>query len=311
LEGRLPGALPDPFCKPMRPAHDPLVEVVLLRTSPIDFSLVFRVFHGVMDGQAALAFSANVFRHLRGEPLAEQRSTQTDRAFALRHGAKHRPLDLKPDCRPRFAGGLARRDELYWLRRSVRGKWLGTTCRVAQAVAAFYGDAPVRILIPASLRRLEPQATPCGNLTLPLYLSVAGTDDWHAVYRRLFAALQANADLNLAATEAGLPRWLPSGVVQLALALLVRWQARSSRFFCAATLTNLGRVDLASYSAPQAHALTLYSLPTHQPLVPFSLAITELESHLELVWSSYAGVVPPDVAEQVLDRIAGALAPQR
>lgn len=311
FEGRtrlLPGDMGGLLGRPMRPDRDPLAEVVLVREAPDRFALVFRIFHGVMDGQAGLAFLANVFRHLRGEPLVAQRSTETDRAFLLRHGAARRPVAVRPDCRPGFPGGLARREDLYWLRRTVPGQWLGTTSRVACALATLYPRGPVRVLLPASIRRLEPQAPPCGNMTLPLYLTVSAEDGWYAVYRRLFAELQAGADLNLAATEVGLPRWLPSWVVQAALEAVVRWQARSNAFFSAATLTNLGRVDLAALSAPQARARTLCSLPTHQPLVPLSLAITEHAAHAEIVLSAYAGVVPPNLGGQVLDAVEAALA---
>jgi hypothetical protein len=175
-------------------------------------------------------------------------------------------------------------------------------------VASFHGIGPVRVLIPANVRRLEPQVTPSGNMTVPLYLVVSPDDDWSVAYRRLFAELQAGADLNVAATELGLSRWLPSWVVQLALHLVVRWQVRTRRFFSAATLTNLGRVDLATFSTPQARARTLYSLPTHQPLVPCSLALTEHEGHVEVVLSAYAGVMPAARGLAVLDAIALELA---
>jgi hypothetical protein len=294
--------------QPMRPDREPVTEVILVREAPVRCSVVFRVFHGVMDGQAALAFVANVFRHMRGEALVPQRGTETDRAFLLRHGGTRRPLVLRPDCLVPTAGGLPRRDEVYWLRRTMPGRWLGLTARVARAVAVFHGIGPVRVLIPANVRRLEPHVPPSGNMTVPLYLAVSPDDDWSVAYRRMFAELKAGADLNVAATELGLSRWLPSWVVQLALGLVVRWQARTRRFFSAATITNLGRVDLATFSTPQARARTLYSLPTHQPLVPFSLALTEHDGHVEVVLSAYAGVMPPARGLAVLDAIAVELA---
>src|SRR5262245_20294854 len=62
--------------RPLSPFHGPTCEVVLAPSSRP--RIVFRSFHGVMDGRGLLHFAEEVFRALRGEQLVGSSCTLSD-----------------------------------------------------------------------------------------------------------------------------------------------------------------------------------------------------------------------------------------
>jgi hypothetical protein len=291
------------FHKPMLVNSSHVAEVFLIRESGHHFSILFRIFHGVMDGQGALAFVDNTFRALREEPLTLARDTITDQDFILGQKASRHPISLTCNFSPIFQTGAPHKNEIFWKRITVKGKWFGLTARIASSVASFSKHNQVRILIPSNIRRISSKPPVCGNFTLPLYLDILKTDNWLNIYRKMYSEIQQNKDINLAATDFGFINWFPSWAIQLILRVLLVWQKRTNRFFSSATITNLGTLNLNRYCTNELSTQTLYSLPTHQPLVPLSIAVTEFSHHVEIVLSSYEKVVPHDFAERLLKKI--------
>ncbi|MFI9270846.1 amino acid adenylation domain-containing protein [Kitasatospora sp. NPDC052896] len=297
--------------------REPGCEVLLLpQTAGRPTALVFRAFHGVMDGHGARLWMGEVFRALRGEPARAVRSPLTDDRLLVELGAagRRRPTPLLDQRSPLSAGGPAggrpRADVVaLWRRRTLPGRQPWLTARLAQAVADAAGTARApraRVLVPVDLRRHRPEVAATGNLTLPVFLDLTAGEPWRRANARLLRALAEQREL-AGGFESALAR-LP---LPVATALLRAGRAaavRRDRHLASAIVSHLGRIDPADCSGGGFTARSVHALPVHAPLVPVSCVAIELPDRTELVVGCQG---PGPVAElsaradRLLDRLAG------
>src|SRR5688572_7611074 len=139
------------------PHTGPTCEVLLHRGERT--TLVFRAFHGVMDGRGVLLWVHEVFRALRGEAAVGADATETDLGLLERLGPVTRRTGLRFDTPSPVApasAGAVRDTEFLWHRRTVQGGHAGLVAKLA-AVLADAADAPsTRVMVPVDLRRHDP-----------------------------------------------------------------------------------------------------------------------------------------------------------
>ncbi len=290
--------------------------------------IMFRAFHGVMDGLGVLAWATDVFRALRGETPVGAASRITDYELVDRLGAVGRrprttlgwrsPLDVadpapvlrdlgvmaaetpsRAAMTPRSTGLGAGRGA-GWARRTIDGNHPGLVARLAAAIAATTGRRS-RFLVPVDLRRHDPHLRSTANLTLPVFLDTDAGEPWDELHERLLRALAGRRELTGGTAERIAYR-LPLGLLAPAL------RAAAPKNLCSAILSHLGRVDLADFTAPGFQASTVYSMPVHAPLAPLSIVATEPPGRTEL---AIAHNGPAQAAEALFDTIEAALAPHR
>jgi hypothetical protein len=295
------------FTKPMDPRRGPTSEIFMIRHRTNQIYLVFRVFHGTMDGQGILIWIDNIFRALRGEELVVAHSKLTDLDLIRRHQYHHKIERPSFSYQPRFRTSWPNRTNLYWQRLQVPGQFFGCTAKVAKELSALFHGDHFQILIPSNIRRLEKGLISTGNLSLPLYVEFQKDDDWLAISRKIFAAIKRGDDLSLPSADFGILNRLPSLLIQWFLRLAVFRQTLTQRYLNCATITNLGSIHLGAFSTAKLQATTLISLPTHQPLVPLSIAIAEHKQATEIVIGSYQEVLPQHLAKKLLIQFGRAL----
>jgi amino acid adenylation domain-containing protein len=293
--------------QPLDPENGPTCEVLVAGGT-----IVFRAFHGVMDGRGALAWAADVFRVLRGEPPAGAPSRVTDYAMLSALGAPGRRPALWPNLAPPIPDAGPPR----WVRRTVDGHHPGLVAKVSAAIAAYGSEqhgqhnsvGRSRFMVPVDLRRHDPALASTANLSLPIFLDIntdvtAGestTDTgWEELHERLLRALADRRELTGGAAERIAYR-LPLRALAAAL------RATRGRYLCSSVVSHLGRIDLEAFSTAGFTASTVYSLPVHAPLAPMSVVATEPPGHTELTLAHHG---TPQDAEALLDAIERALAP--
>ncbi|MEY9212586.1 non-ribosomal peptide synthetase [Thermobifida halotolerans] len=267
-------------------------------------AVVFRAFHGVMDGRGVLLWAAGVFRALRGEPVPPAKDTLTDDALAARLGAVGRRPLLGPRWRSPLGGGPRAAGPGVVLRRPVDGRHPGLVARVAAAVAAGHG--PSRFMVPVDLRRHAPEAASTGNLALPVFLDGRDGEPWQAWHGRLLRALAERREAVVGRAERALAALPVVGAAAL-LGLADSAMTRTGRYLSTAIISHLGAVDPADYSGGGFTASAVFSLPVHSPLVPFSVVAVESPGRTELTLACAATAAGP--AQALLERIADTLAP--
>ncbi|MER5731788.1 amino acid adenylation domain-containing protein [Streptomyces sp. NPDC002138] len=216
-----------------------------------------------------------------GSAFPDQGAAGSATPGRVTHGPE-RTLPLGEAAAGSAAAGSAARgpvtdggERTLWLRRTVPGHHPALTARLAQALADATGRA-ARVMIPADLRRYDPDMAATGNLTLPLFLDLRPDTEWTVAHTRLLTALAEGRECatGFESVAARLPRAATALLLRAAQAAATR----TDRYLATAVVSHLGRLDLDEYRGGGFTATALHALPVHAPLVPISLVAAETGS---------------------------------
>ncbi|WP_278261966.1 peptide synthetase [Nocardia sp. AG03] len=289
---------------PIGPTPETTVEVLLLTGAPT--TLVFRVFHGVMDGMGMVLWVTNVLRALRGEDPVAQPDPVADQELVDRIGAPGKPTPMVPRYRSAVGRGRQRhglpRHLLRHRRVEVAGP--GALARVCALLAAETKGTS-RIMMPVDLRRHDPALRSTANLALPLFLDLAPGQDWTAIKEQIKTGLGQRRELNqLANTKITL---VPDAVNRGVLHTTNWLGARTGRNLASATVSHMGRFTGTELAVPGFQPTGLFVLPQHSVAMPLLFGITEFDGHTDLTVSARNGVGIEARLEALLDRIVAML----
>jgi hypothetical protein len=289
---------------PIGPTPDRTCEVLVLTGDPV--TIVFRVFHGAMDGMGVRMWAMDVFRVLRGEQPLGATDPTTDADVVARMGAPGRPTLVLPVFPSAVGGGRQDRAASPWLLRNrsipVTGK--GTVARVAAMLATKAG-AKSRFMIPVDMRRHTPHLRSTANLALPLFLDVEPGDDWRVINADKRIGLQQNHELNQL-DNGGLSHF-PSFAVRAVLRAANWAGSRLDRNIVSAALSHTGRFELHELSWPNFTATAVRVLPQHTGIMPLLFGIVEYGGTTDLTVSCRNGEGVEARLESLLDHIASTL----
>ncbi|MEX2969989.1 non-ribosomal peptide synthetase [Streptomyces sp. C184] len=289
---------------PLAPGDGRSCEVAL-RTEGATTTLVFRVHHAVMDARGALAWTADVFRALRGEAPVGAPSPLYDLALLDALGGSPRE-PAAPRWRSPLAGvrhGRAPR----WQRRTLHGTHPGLVAKTAAALADLAPGA-TRVMVPVDLRRHRPQLRSTANLSLPVFLDGRAGAPWEQWHEQLLRALAERRELTVGEEESAAR--LPLAPLAALLTAAHTATAAAGRYPCSALVTTLGRIGPDEVSAPGFEARTVYSLPVQAPFVPLSFTAVECAGRTELAMSHPGGPRADSRAAALLDAVCEALSPR-
>ncbi|MFE5540552.1 non-ribosomal peptide synthetase [Streptomyces sp. NPDC056519] len=288
---------------PLDPSTGRGCEVVML-TRKTGTTLLFRAHHAVMDAMGALAWTAEVFRALRGEALVGAPSPLYDLALLDALGGTRRerltPARLSP------LAGVRRGRAPRWLRRTLHGSHPGVVAKTAAALADL-SPGTTRVMVPVDLRRHRPQSRSTANLSLPVFLDGTAGEPWEQWQERLLRALAEDRELSTGGEEsmARLPLRPLSGLLTAAHTLT----AAAGLHPCSALVTTLGRIGPEVVSAPGFDARAVYSPPVQAPFVPMAFTAVECAGRTELVMSHPGGPRADSRAAALLDAVCESLSP--
>lgn len=286
------------------PTPDATVEVLLLTGAPT--TLIFRVFHGVMDGIGMVAWVTNVLRALRGEDPVPQPDPVADQELVAKVGAPGRPTPMIPRYRSAVGRGRQHRDLAPHLlrHRRIEAAGPGALARVCALLAAETPGTS-RIMMPVDLRRHDPTLRSTANLALPLFLDIEPGRDWTAIKDQIKAGLHERRELNqLASTRITLvPDPVNRGVLRT-----TNWLgARLGRNLASATVSHMGRFTAEELAVPGFRPTGLFVLPQHSVAMPLLFGLTEFDGHTDLTVSARNGAGIEARLEALLDRIVAML----
>ncbi|MRH86839.1 peptide synthetase [Nocardia sp. SYP-A9097] len=289
---------------PIGPTPESTLEVLLLTAAP--FTLVFRVFHGVMDGMGMVMWATDVLRVLRGQEPVGAADPIADEELERKVGAPGRPALMLP----RFGSalGTGRQDPgepRHLLRhRTIHATGPGAMVRVA-AILADEGGPLSRIMIPVDLRRHDPELRSTANLALPLFLDARPGVDWKQLNADKRIGLQERRELNQ--MQAARLSNLPPGPGRVLLRSLNWAGSRLGRNLASATVSHMGRYDFEELAVPGFTPTSIRVLPQHSVAMPLLIGLTEGGGRTELTVSARSGRGIQDRLEALLDRIVKTL----
>ena len=289
---------------PIGPTPETTVEVLLLTGAPV--TLVFRVFHGVMDGMGMVLWVTNVLRALRGQDPIPQLDPVADQELVDRVGAPGKPATMVPRYRSATGRGRQRRGVARHLlrHRRIDAAGPGALARVCALLAAETPGTS-RIMMPVDLRRHDPALRSTANLALPLFLDIESGRDWTWVKEQIKTGLRERRELNqLANTRITLvPDPVNRGVLHTTNWLGARW----GRNLASATVSHMGRFTADELAVPGFRPTGLYVLPQHSVAMPLLFGLTEFDGHTDLTVSARNGDGVEARLEALLDRIVAML----
>lgn len=289
---------------PIGPTPDRTTEVLLLTGAQT--TVLFRAFHGVMDGMGLRLWVDDVFRALRGQRPVGAPDPVADAELVARTGAPGRPTLVLPTFEA--PSGRGRQDPAAprWLlrHRTIEATGKGIVARVA-AILAGESDTKSRFMIPVDLRRHDPALRSTANLALPLFLDVAPGEDWETVRERMRGGLRDRRELN--ELDNGKLSKFPDAVLRTVLRGSNWLGARLNRNMVSATVSHLGTVDLDEMAVPGWTPTAMRLLPQHSGAMPLLFAMVESHGKLELTVSCRNGAGVEPRLEALLDTITARL----
>ncbi|MEU2121721.1 peptide synthetase [Nocardia niwae] len=289
---------------PIGPTPDRTTEVLLLTGAQT--TVLFRAFHGVMDGMGMRMWVDDVFRALRGQSPLGAPDPVADAELVARVGAPGKPTLVLPTFGAPTGRGRQDPAAPRWLlrHRTIEATGKGIVARVA-AVLAAESEGRSRFMIPVDLRRHDPGLRSTANLALPLFLDVSSGEDWSTISGRMRAGLRAKQELN--ELDNGKLSMLPDAVVRAVLRGGNRLGARLNRNMVSATVSHLGAFDLDEMAVPGWTPTTMRVLPQHSGAMPLLFAMVAARGKLELTVSCRNGAGIEPRLEALLDKIAARL----
>jgi NRPS condensation-like uncharacterized protein len=200
-----------------------------------------------------------------------------------------------------------------WRRRRVEGApsrllpRLGLTlARLARTNAPAGAPGKVRVDFPVDLRRHRGDVRSLGNLTGLLRVPIdadAGVDDVQAALRRGLEARDEARSVLLAEGVRGLPLWLVRAVARgTAKKMLAR-----GRFDTTATVSNLGRIDVAAYAGGGFATTAAFVVAPISPALPCFVCVVGDPAGVEIVTTMPVALASEGRLDRVMDALAAAL----
>ncbi|MFJ2590238.1 amino acid adenylation domain-containing protein [Streptomyces sp. NPDC087538] len=312
-EGSLDPAADAPdLHRPLMGDGGPTCEVLLSGHSG-GTHIVFRAFHGALDGKGLMFWAEEVFRALRGEPLlgapdAVSEAQLLDRLDAA--GVKSSPgiqadLDWPSALGPRAAGGENR--GFFWRRRTIDGSHPGAVAKVALAIARARGVRTGRFMVPVDLRRYAPELRSTGNLTHNPLFEVDADAGWEDAHERMLTLLAEGHDL--AARADTVMTSVPLDILRRQISELDAYSAAQNKYSALATLSSMGRITPDALSTPAFRATDVFALPNSGPVGPPEVDLLEFDGRTEITIGWHDGPGTAQRAEALLDAIEEELSP--
>ncbi|WP_159837480.1 peptide synthetase [Nocardia sp. CY41] len=289
---------------PIGPTPDRTTEVLLLTGAQT--TVLFRAFHGVMDGMGLRMWVDDVFRALRGHTPLGAPDPVADAELVARVGTAGKPTLVLPTFQAPTGRGRQDPAAPRWLlrHRTIEATGKGIVALVASVLAAE-SDTRSRFMIPVDLRRHDPGLRSTANLALPLFLDVAPGEDWATVRERMRTGLREKREVN--ELDNGNLSKFPDAVVRAVLRGGNWLGARLNRNMVSATVSHLGAFDLAEMAVPGWTPTTMRVLPQHSGAMPLLFAMVESRGKLELTVSCRNGAGIEPRLEALLDKITARL----
>jgi NRPS condensation-like uncharacterized protein len=307
-----------PFLEEALSTQGPVAEILLVQGSP--FRMVVRTHHAVCDGRGAMLFVNGIFQALRGEaitPIGFGPQTDTDLArqiIALPPEKRRRgvqpPIKILPGPPNPPADRTAPTGKAHifsmgttWARIRIPGRFPQLLPRLIRTLAILTrerSETPLRIAIPVDLRPWKPEVLSTANLTGILHLDLARLPHGSEALDCLEVALEEGKNQAAAVPIfAHKLRNVPLAWMARAGRNAALQQLRSGAYPVSATLSNLGKQDMAAWSDKGFICRRAFWIPPGNPGMPLFLAASGDNEGIDLCASMPIGLAD----ENRLDRL--------
>ncbi|RYZ58122.1 MAG: hypothetical protein EOP07_07930 [Proteobacteria bacterium] len=276
------GELPPELLTAFDVMNGPTCEV-LLSNGPKP-KLVFRCFHGVMDGRGLIHFAEEVFRVLRGEKCKGSPSTITDSQLIKDLvGKKHRPMrpmtfqpPMDPGS-PSLKGVHGHRFYLEGHIPSLPAKVAAGLIRLAQTRK----DKTISFMTPVDIRYYKTGIRSMGNLSSPIYFDGSSGEDWPAIQEKIMNALLEREALRFEASEA-IFAWIPLWATKHVINKFEAFQKRKRLYMFSTYISHITLPKKAVFACPDFQCESAFVTPPQTEFFPLGVSAITMEGKTHL-----------------------------
>lgn len=302
------GELPGELLKAFDVIEGPTCEV-LLSNGP-KARIVFRCFHGVMDGRGLIHFAEEVFRVLRGEKCKGSPSTITDSQLIKDLVGKKlrpmRPMKFQPpiDRNPSGQSGVhGHRLYLEGHIPSLPAKIAAGLVRLAQTRA----DKSISFMTPVDIRYYKPGLRSMGNLSSPIYFDGSDGQDWQAIQEAIMNALLEREALRLEASEY-MVSWLPLWATKIMINAFETYQKRKGSYIFSTYISHITLPKKAVFACPNFQCESAFVTPPQTEFFPLGVSAISMEGKTHLTVFAPRSIAGPKQLKEVADCIKSVVA---
>lgn len=254
--------------------------------------IIFKIFHGAMDGKGSLIWVKNIFKALKSEKIVETDVFETDINFIKNMEYKKYKNKLKFDIKIYNEKNKKLKEyNIYWKRLKIDKNIPAITAKIIKILNEYFDNEKNRFLVPVDLRRHKKDICSTSNLTMPLFLDTYRGESWEDINNRLIDELNQNKEININNAEINLIKKLPKYILKFYLKKELKKRNEKSEFMIGAIVSNLGKIDLNDFKVENFEAEKFYSLPVHQPFSPLSIVVSETKDTTEILFSAYKEII--------------------
>lgn len=274
--------LPNALSKAFDVKRGPTCEVLLLNFPKT--RIVFRCFHGVMDGRGLIHFAEEVFRALRGEKCKGAPSTLTDSELIRELvGDKFRPMrPLK--FQPPVDRSSSDQRGVHGLRLSLEGHVPSLPAKIAAGLiqlAEKRPDKTISFMTPVDIRYYKPGLRSTGNLSSPIYFEGRAGQDWNAIQEVIMKALLEKEALRREPSEAWVA-WLPLWCTKIMIRAFEYLQRRKGRYIFSSYISHINLPKKAAFSGGGFQCETAFVTPPQTEFFPLGISALTLEGSTQI-----------------------------
>ena len=287
------------------PRNGPTTEVLLFNNSV----LLFRSHHAVMDGKGMVTWVEDIVKVLNGVVPAGSNCELTDVEQALSLGRKDFRPNYPADVRSPLGHSVMDVVGIQGIRKSIPGVYSGLVARIMEILTDELKISQheeektlARFIIPVDMRRHRPSVRTTANMISALIINVSEKTNWMDFYQKIVSKLQANEEGKVGKIDK-IFHYLPTRITASLLKLLFASQEKSKRFVFTATISNIGKINLADFANPYITAKNITFIPVADPLSAITIVTAEFDDHIDVTLSSLKSFATDQRQEKLLDLI--------
>lgn len=263
------------------------------------FTLIIKIFHGLMDGKGALIYINNIFKSLRNEPLDRAISKVSDLSF-IKTMTKHRSkINYELKTQLIDTGVKTKLEHTYFNKIVINTVEPFMLPKIISVLSNYYIDKNCTFMIPVDIRRHKKNTIITSNMVLPIFLNTNKNDTVDSILKKLLMLMKNNEELNLENVDHGSLKNIPFFIKKQLIDIMKKISFKTNKFPLSGLLSDLGKIDLDMLSIDGLCMNSFVSLPIQQPLAPISLVVSSDNKNMYLALSSCTSVLNPKILNNI------------
>jgi len=245
--------------------------------------IVFKISHCLMDGKGFMVFLKSLLDFYRNNKVYQySNSFISDLDFIKDLPTKNEKRKLSYSNKLNIKSP-SNKDYVYIKRLSIDKNVPFILSKIINLLNTYYKNTSLTYLIPTNIRHYNEKVITVSNLTEPLYFRCEKTDDWFTISKKMHKQLSDKDNLNLKNINYGSMINVPKKIFNTTIGISEWFQKKTNRFITAGSITNMGIIDLSEYKFDNLKITGCFLVPLYQPLLPFSIEITENKNKTEII----------------------------